>query len=331
MKNITIGKSGIETAAIGMGTWAIGGGVWWGENNDDDSIQAIRCALDNGIEWIDTAPAYNLGHSEEVVGKALRGRRRDKVVLSTKCGLQWRDATGSFHNKIEGKDVYRDLSPAGIRKDLEKSLERLKTDYIDVLYTHWQSIEPVLTPVSETMTELMKLKAEGKIRAIGASNVQLSHLEEYVKYGPLDVIQEKYSMLDRRIEDELLPFCEAHGIAVQAYSPLEQGVLTGKVTMETRLRSGDVRNGKKWWDLGNRGPLIEMLAGWRELSEKYGCPVGNLVINWTTRRTKNMNVLCGARKAEQVTENVKAGEIELDQFDYERMTRDADALIARVK
>jgi len=330
VKKNAIGKSGIEASVIGMGAWAIGGGVWWGDNNDEESIRAIHTALDKGIDWIDTAPAYNLGHSEEVVGKALQGHRQN-VVLSTKCGLQWRDSNGSFHKRIEGKDFYRDLSAPGIRKDLEGSLQRLRTDYIDVYYVHWQSIEPALTPISETMEELAKLKAEGKIRAIGASNVDLFQLREYVRCGQLDAVQEKYSMLDRRLENELIPFCEANEISVQAYSPLEQGVLTGKITVESKLRAGDIRNGKKWWAPENRPLLGEMFEGWDDLEKKYGCPVGNLIIAWTTRRAKNMNVLCGARKVEHVLENVKAGEIELDAVDYERMTRDADTLIARVE
>lgn len=329
MKTMEIGKSGIKTAAIGLGTWAIGGGVWWGDNDDNVSVRTIRNALDSGIGWIDTAPAYNLGHSEEVVGKALEGCR-ERAVLSTKCGLQWESKAGSFHKQIEGKDIYRDLSPAGIRKGLEESLRRLRTDHVDVLYTHWQSIEPALTPIAETMGELMKLKSEGKIRAIGASNVSVSHLEQYIRYGQLDVIQEKYSMLDRRLEQELLPFCEAHGISVQAYSPLEQGLLTGKVTLETALRPGDVRSGKKWWTQ-NRVSVVGMLDGWKDLAEKYERPIGNLVIAWTIRRGSSLNVLCGARKPEQVAENVRAGELELEQTDYERMTRDADRLIAHAE
>lgn len=330
MKKIQIGTSGIETSAIGLGTWAIGGGAWWGDNNDSESIKTIRHALDSGIQWVDTAPVYNMGHSEDIVGKALQDGYRQKAILSTKCGLIWDRKSGSYHELIEGKEVYRDLSPASIRQGLEESLIRLKTDYIDVFFTHWQSIEPEFTPIEETMGELMKLKQEGKIRAIGASNVQISHLEQYIKNGELDVIQEKYSMLDRRLETEILPYCDEHHISVQAYSPLEQGLLTGTVTMETVLRPEDVRFKKRWWNEGRAG-VLAMLDGWKDLCEKYHCTIGNLVIAWTIRRGNSMNVLCGARKVEQVMDNVKGGQVELEQADYERMTQDADRLIAQLK
>jgi methylglyoxal reductase len=322
-----IGKSGISVSAIGMGTWAIGGGTWWGENDDSRSVEAILCALDGGINWIDTAPVYGFGHSEEVVGRALKGRR-NQVVLSTKCGLQWDDGKGTFHFARDGREVYRDLSAAGLRRDLENSLRRLGTDYIDVYYTHWQSTGPSAVPIAETMGELMKMKSEGKIRAVGASNVAVGHLEEYLKYGQLDVIQEKFSMMDRKPEQELLPFCLAHGITVQTYSPLEQGLLTGKIGMDYQVKPGEVRDHRKWWIPGNRRLVLDMLAGWGDLTEKYGCTVGNLVIAWTAARCASFNVLCGARKPEQVAENLKAGGLEIEKADLGRMTRDADAVIA---
>ncbi len=326
MKTIKIGKSGITTPAIGMGTWAIGGGTWWGENDDSVSIKAIDCALEQGITWIDTAPVYGFGHSEEVVGKALKGKR-EKVILSTKCALQWENEAGSFHFSRDGHAVYRDLSATGIRRDLENSLRRLQTDYIDVLYTHWQSVEPCPTPIQETMGELEKMKKEGKIRAIGASNVNASQIEEYLKYGQLDVIQEKYSMVDRKLEKILLPLCESHDISVQAYSPLEQGLLTGKIGMDYVVKPGEVRDNRKWWVPENRKLVLEMLAGWSDLCKKYESTLGNLVIAWTIARSENINVLCGARKMEQVSENVKAGNIVLEKADMQRMTDDADRII----
>ncbi|NMA23523.1 MAG: aldo/keto reductase, partial [Spirochaetales bacterium] len=220
METRRIGKSDLYASILSMGAWAIGGGTWWGDNDDNISIKSIHKSLEYGVNWIDTAPVYGFGYSEEIVGKALKGRR-DKAILSTKCGLQWYDEGGTKHFSKEGYNVYRDLSPKALRRDLEYSLKRLNTDYIDIYYTHWQSVEPSFTPIEESMNELMKMKKEGKIRAIGASNVSLDNLKEYVKYGQLDVIQEKYSMLDRRIENELLPFCENNGIILQAYSPIE--------------------------------------------------------------------------------------------------------------
>lgn len=328
MEKRTIGKSGIEVSAMAMGAWAIGGGITWGENDDEESIRSIHCALDSGITWIDTAPAYGLGHSEEVVGRALKGRR-DKVVVSTKCGLQWYDGEGTLHMKRDGAVIMRNLSPKSIRRDLEKSLKRLDTDYIDVYYTHWQSVEPFFIPVQETMAELMKMKQEGKIRAIGASNVTVDHMKEYLKYGQLDVIQEKFSMVDRKAEIELLPFCEENGLTLQAYSPIEQGLLTGKVGLDYKIRPGEVRDNKKWWKPENHKLVLEMFEGWGDLTKKYQASIGNLVIAWTMARSKNLNVLCGARKIPQVQENVKAAEITLEKADFDRMTADADAIIAK--
>lgn len=328
MQTRKIGKSDLDASVLAMGAWAIGGGTWWGENDDEMSIKAVHKSLEYGVNWIDTAPVYGFGHSEEVVGEALKDRR-DKAILSTKCGLQWYNKNGSKHFSRDGHEVYRDLSPEGIRRDLEYSLKRLGTDYIDVYYTHWQSVEPGFTPIMETMNELMKMKKEGKIRAIGASNISLDNLKEYVKYGQLDVIQEKYSILDRRIETELLPFCENNGITLQTYSPIEQGLLTGKIKADYEIKPGEVRENKKWWLPENRKLAIEMLSKWDDLTKKYNCTLGNLVIKWTVSQSDNINVLCGARKLDQVEENVKAANVNLEIEDIKRMTRDANETIAK--
>lgn len=328
MEKRRIGKSDLDASILAMGAWAIGGGSWWGENDDEISIKAIHKSLDSGVNWIDTAPVYGFGHSEEVVGKALKDRR-DKAILSTKCGLQWYNEKGSKHFSRDGHEVYRDLSPEGIRRDLELSLRRLHTDYVDVYYTHWQSVEPGFVPIEETMNELLKMKKEGKIRAIGASNVTVDNLREYIKIGQLDVIQEKYSILDRRIEKELLPFCEENNIALQTYSPIEQGLLTGKIKEDYEIKPGEVRENKKWWLPENRKLALEMLSKWEDLTDKYNCTLGNLVIKWTASQSNNINVLCGARKLHQVEENVKAADINLETADIERMTRDANEAIEK--
>ena len=195
MQNINIGKSGIAVPFLGMGTWAIGGGAWWGDNDDALSVKAIQTAVEQGIQWIDTAPIYGLYHSEEVVGEAMKHIDRDKVVLSTKCGLEWRHETPILHKVVDGVQVYRDLSAKSIIEDVEDSLRRLHTDHLDVLYTHWQSPDFGVYPLEETMEAMMKLKEQGKIRAIGASNVTSDIIRGYCKYGQLDVIQEKGSRI----------------------------------------------------------------------------------------------------------------------------------------
>ncbi|MDU7336917.1 MAG: aldo/keto reductase [Clostridium sp.] len=329
MKTREIGESGLVTGVLSLGAWAIGGGSWWGENDDSQSIRTIHSALDQGLNWIDTAPVYGFGHSEEVVGQALKGRR-ERAVLSTKCGLQWRNEIGSHPFTKDGHSVYRNLSAQSIRKDLEDSLQRLQTDYIDIYYTHWQA-EKDGASIQETMEELLKMKQEGKIRVIGASNVTTEHLDEYLKYGKIDVIQEKFSLLDRRVEPSLLPYCEEHKITLQAYSPLEQGLLTGKITMDYKIESGSVHENKFWWMPENRQFAIEMLRGWRDLTQKYSCSLGNLAIAWMVARSEYLNVLGGARTIEQAQENAKAGELVLDLADFERMTYDADMAITNTK
>lgn len=328
MNTRKIGKSNLDATVLAMGSWAIGGGSWWGENDDTISINAIHKAIDLGINWIDTAPVYGFSHSEKIVGKALKGIR-DKIIISTKCGLQWYNEEGSKHFLRDGNNVYRDLSPKGIRRDLEYSLKRLDTDYIDVYYTHWQSVPPCVTPIEETMHELMKMKKEGKIRAIGASNVSLANLKEYTQYGELDVIQEKYSILDRKIEKELLPYCEANQITLQTYSPIEQGLLTGNIKHDYIIKPRDVREDKKWWKPENRKLVATMLSQWKDLTEKYSCSMGNLVIQWTVAQSENINLLIGARKIEHVKENIKAAYITLEKADIERMTQDANKIISQ--
>lgn len=326
MENISIGKSGLSAPFLGLGTWAIGGGSWWGDNDDALSVQAIQAAVEQGITWIDTAPIYGLYHSEAVVGEALKHLDRDKVILSTKCGLEWRHETPVLHKVVDGVPVYRDLSARSIRQDVEDSLRRLGTDHLDVLYTHWQSPDFGLYPLEETVNALMELKAEGKIRAIGASNVTADIIRGYCRYGELDVIQEKYSLLTRRVEKQLLPTCRELGVSVQAYSPLEQGLLTGKVTMLTTFPEGSTRNANPTFQPARRAQALELLDGWRDLTEKYRCTMAQLVIALTARMIPGLHVLCGARTPRQAMENAAALELKLSGSDAVRMKWDVDAI-----
>lgn len=329
METRQIGKSGIETSALGLGCWAIGGGTWWGDNDDKMSVDTIHRALELGINWVDTARVYGFGHSEEVVGKALKEIPRDKVVISTKCGIQWYDDGGELHFCREGHEVRRDLSPKAIRRDLELSLKAMGTDYVDIYYTHWQCKTYGLVPVEETMGELMKMKEEGKIRAVGASNVNLQIVKDYVAAGQLDVIQEKLSILDRKPESELLPFCEAHGISLQTYSPIEQGLLAGKASNDYVTKPGEVREGKVWWRPENIRMVNEMLAGWKDLTEKYQCTLANLCVKWNSMLSPAIHVLCGARKIPQIEDTARSLDIPLSREDFLRMKADADAVISR--
>lgn len=325
MEKKMIGKSGLEASALSLGCWAIGGGEWWGNNDDQMSIDTICRAVQLGVNWIDTARVYGFGHSEEVVGKALKLLPRRKMTLSTKCGIQWYDDGGELHFMKEGHAVRRDLAPKAIRRDLELSLKTMGTEYVDVYYTHWQCKTYGLVPIEETMEELLKMKQEGKIRAIGASNTDLQILEDYIRAGQLDVIQEKLSILDRKSE-ELLPFCEEHGIMLQTYSPIEQGLLAGKASDNYVPKPGEVRDGKTWWRPENIRRVNGMLAGWKDLTEKYQCTLANLCIKWNSMLSSNINVLCGARKVSQIEDIASSLDIALSKEDFERMKQDADAV-----
>ena len=296
MKNLQIGKSGIEVPFLGMGTWAIGGGAWWGDNDDSLSVKAIQTAVEQGIRWIDTAPIYGLYHSEEVVGEAIKHIDRDKVVLSTKCGLEWRHETPVLHKVVDGVTVYRDLSAQSIIEDVEDSLRRLHTDHLDVLYTHWQSPDFGLYPLEATVEAMMKLKDQGKIRAIGASNVTSDIIRGYCKYGQLDVIQEKYSLL------------------------------TGKVTMDTTYPEGSTRNSNPNFQPARRAQALAMLNNWQDLTEKYHCTMAQLVIALTARMVPGLFVLCGARTPQQAADNAGAMHIHLDGADAVRMKWDVDSI-----
>ncbi len=325
MQYRTLGKSNIAASAVALGTWAIGGGPWWGDSDDNQSIKAIQAAVDAGVNLIDTAPAYGWGHSEAIVGKAVKGRR-DKVILSTKCGLWWKDDRGTSFFEMGDKHVRRCLLPETIREEVEISLGRLDTDYIDLYHTHWPSLEPDKYPIADTMQCLMKLKEEGKIRAIAASNVDVDHIKQYQAAGVLDAIQPRFSMLDRAIEKEILPYCLANGISTLAYSPLEQGLLTGKIGMDQTFAESVYRNQIPWYLPVNRKKVLDMLAGWSDLLAKYNCSLSQLVIAWTMAQEGITFVLCGARKAAHVADNVGAADLEIEAADLSRIRQDAEAL-----
>lgn len=323
-----LGKSGIEASAVGFGSWAIGGWMWGGSADVNESIKAIHAAIDAGMNLIDTAPMYGFGASEKIVGKAISDRR-DKVVLATKCGLIWHDERGDFHcftdEKHPSKDgkfkISRCLAPDVIRYEVEESLRRLKTDCIDLLQTHWQDST---TPIPETMGALLRLKEEGKIKAIGCCNADLGQIGQYHAAGELDSDQELYSMLDRNPENEILPYTVEHDIAFLAYSSLGQGLLTGKIGPERIFNDGDQRNHKPRFSVENRQRVQKMLKKFQPVADKHGVSIGQLVVGWTIAQKGCTHALVGARTADQVLENVGGGTIKLDDEDLEIMNRAID-------
>ncbi|MBU4260999.1 MAG: aldo/keto reductase [Proteobacteria bacterium] len=325
MRMRKIGNTDMEASVVALGTWAIGGGPWWGESDDQQSIAAIHAALDAGVNLIDTAPVYGWGRSEKVVGKAIKGRR-DKVILATKCGLWWHDERGPLFFELEGYAVKRYLRPDTIKKEVEDSLQRLGTDYIDLYQTHWQSPEPENDPIAETMECLLQLKRQGKIRAIGASNVDVSQMKQYQAIGTLDAIQPRYSMLDRAIEKEMIRHCIEHQISTLVYSPLEQGLLTGTIGMDRTFSRGEYRNNIPWFQPLNRRKVLDMLAGWQTLTEKYHCSLAQLVIAWTIAQPGITFALCGARKPEHSRHNAVGGTLIIEADDLRKMRGDVEAL-----
>lgn len=312
-------------SVVGLGTWVLGGGAVWGADTEDaESIRTIQAAVDAGINLIDTAPAYGWGRSEEVVGKAIRGRR-DRVILATKCGLWTDDERGSYFTELDGRVMRRSLRPDTIKIEVERSLRRLGVDCIDLYQTHWPSVPPDLTPIAETMACLETLREEGKVRAIGVCNVSLGELKEHLEKGGVVTDQFRYSMLHRDAEAEILPFCREHGISTLTYMSLEQGLLTGKVGMDRVYRPTEFRSNEAWnpWHaLPNRRRVLDLLEGWRDLATRYGCALAPLVIAWTLAQEGLTHVLVGGRTVAQVLENARGGEVNLDPADVERMRRD---------
>lgn len=301
-----IGSSGISTSAVGLGTWAIGGWMWGG-TDEQASIAAIQASIDEGVTLIDTAPAYGMGRSEEIVGLAIKGRR-DKVVLATKCGLVWHVQRGNYFFSQQDKPVHRHLGRESIRHEVEESLRRMGTDYIDHYITHWQ--DPT-TPIAETMAALEELKAEGKIRSIGASNCSSDDLAAYAAAGQIDAVQEEYSMLKRNIEQEIVPFCRRRSIAVLSYSSLALGLLSGKIGPERTFSGDDLRKDNPRFSVANRSKVAALMEVLRPIAGEHDASAAQIVIAWTIAQPGITSALCGARNPEQARENAAAGRIRL--------------------
>ena len=305
-----IGRSGVKASAVGLGTWAIGGWMWGG-TDERESIAAIQASLDAGVTLIDTAPAYGLGRSEEIVGKALADRR-DKAVIATKCGLVWHTDKGRHFFDQDGRPVHRYLGRDAIRHEVEQSLKRLRTDYIDLYITHWQ--DPT-TPIEETISALKELRQAGKIKAIGASNVGRGELEQYIAVGGLDAIQERFSMIDRQIETELLPLTRRSDVATLSYSSLALGLLSGGIGPERVFSGDDQRRDNPRFSVGNREKVTAFARSIRPIAEKHGATVAQLVIAWTLAQQGVTFALCGARNPAQALDNARAGTIRFDPDD----------------
>lgn len=307
MKKHKLGFTDLELTTIGFGAWAIGGGDWewgWGPQEDRDSLAAIQRGLDLGINWIDTAAAYGLGHSEEVVGKALKGRG-DAVTVATKCGLAWDDpSSGKVINRLKAESV---------RKEAEGSLKRLGVDVIDLYQIHWPVPE---ADVEEGWTEIARLIEEGKVRYGGVSNFGVEQIKRCQAIHPVASLQPPYSMLDREAEADLLAFCAENQIGVVAYSPMASGLLTGKYDRERieALPAQDWRKSRSEHfqepELSANLQLIEALG---EIARRESISLVELAVAWVLRRGEVTAAIVGARRPDQIEGIAPASDLELSQ------------------
>jgi len=307
-----LGESGVSASVITFGAWAIGGWMWGGSERSD-AVAAIRASYDEGVTSIDTAAVYGQGLSEEIVGEALQGIPRDRVQVMTKFGMRWDLARGDFAFKSQDNagrplDIYKYGGRESIIKECEDSLRRLRTDYIDVYQQHWPD---VTTPIAETMEALAELQKAGKIRAAGVSNYDVAQMKEAEKTIGLASDQVPYSMVRRDIEKELVPYCLEHKKAILAYSPLQRGLLSGKIRPGHRFNEGDNRGDSKYYQGENLNRINAFLDGLRPLAEAKGATLAQLVIRWTIQRPGITIALVGARDAAQAVQNARASRVEL--------------------
>ena len=317
MQSRQLGRSDVKVSPVIFGAWAIGGWMWGG-NEERDSIDAIRASIDHGANTIDTAAIYGMGHSEELVGRAIKGIPRDQVVIATKCGMRWNTGEGSDpwpQKDNEGRDVVirKNARPASIAYECEQSLKRLGVDVIDLYQIHWPDVS---TPVEDSMAAMVKLKDQGKIRAIGVSNYDVEWMRKATRAAPVASLQPPYSLIQRKIEKEILPFCREHNIGVIVYSPLERGLLAGAVPAERTFPPGDHRAKHKYFTAEHRNRVLAALEKIHPIAERHKASFAQLAINWTVHEPGITAALVGARNAEQAAHN--AGAMNFTLTDDER-------------
>lgn len=316
MQTRRLGNTELVLSRIGLGTWALGGGDWtfsWGPQDDALSVKTVHRALELGINWIDTAPVYGLGHSEEVVGRTLKGMKA-RPLVATKCGRCW----GS------DRKIYSCLKRPSIRAEAEASLRRLGIEVIDLYQIHWPQPDE---DIEEGWAAVAELVREGKVRYAGVSNFSLAQLERIRPIHPVASVQPPYSMLARGVEADLLPYCREHQIGVVAYSPMQKGLLTGKVTPEwvAQLPADDHRRNDPQFRPPRLAANIELAASLRRLAESRGRSASQAAIAWVLRRPEVTAAIVGARKPSQIEETAPAADWELSPDDLATI----DALLAQ--
>jgi aryl-alcohol dehydrogenase-like predicted oxidoreductase len=304
MNKRKLGENGPFLTEIGFGAWAIGG-PWefgWGPVDDEQSVKAVHLALDLGINWIDTAAVYGLGHSEDVVARALKGIRKN-VFIATKCGMIWDDC----------RKVKIHASPESIQKEIDNSLKRLQTDYIDLYQIHWSDPE---TSVEDSWGLLTRLKEQGKVRYIGVCNYDVPLLEKCRAIAPVQSLQPPYNLLRRKIEKDILPYCLKHNIGVVAYSPMQAGLLTGKFDLN-KVAADDWRRKNMYYQEPFLSKVLQFIESIRPIAMKYKKTVGQLTVAWVLNHPAVTSAIVGARTAEQVEGNVGASGFKLSTEDIQ--------------
>ncbi len=304
MQTRQLGNSDLHITPVGYGAWAIGGSGWqfgWGHQEDDDSIGAINRALDLGVNWIDTAAVYGLGHSEEVVAKALRGRS-DRPYIFTKCSLIW----------DEKREIGHSLKADSLRREVEGSLRRLDVETIDLYQIHWPNPDP---EIEEGWTTLSKLKDEGKVRYIGVSNFNVEQMKRAETIAPITSLQPPYSLVKREVEAEILPYCKDHNIGVIVYAPMQSGLLTGSMThgRAANLPDNDWRKSNSEFQeprLSRNLKLVDLL---KDIGQRHGRSPGETAIAWTLRNPAVTAAIVGGRDAKQVEGTIGAAEFRLNE------------------
>jgi aryl-alcohol dehydrogenase-like predicted oxidoreductase len=304
MQTKRLGNSDMEITSMGVGAWAMGGGGWafaWGPQDDDESIAAIHEALDRGVNWIDTAAVYGLGHSEEVVARALEGRSNRPYVF-TKCERIWN----------EKREIQKSLKADSIRRECEASLRRLKVDAIDLYQIHWPEPEE---DIEEGWGAMAKLKEEGKVRWIGVSNFNKAQMERCRKIAPITSLQPPYSAVSPEIEAETLPYCLEHGIGVIVYSPMKSGLLTGAMTKErvAAFPEDDFRKRALAFQEPNLTKNLALAEKMKEIGARHGRSAGEVAIAWTLRHPAVTAAIVGMRSAEQARGVLGALEFRLSE------------------
>ncbi|MGB5610478.1 aldo/keto reductase [Eudoraea sp.] len=303
MQTRKLGNSELYLTTIGLGTWAMGGGDWkfgWGPQDDMASVKAIHAALDQGINWIDTAAIYGHGHSEEVVGRTIKGIRNE-VIIATKCGRVWEG---------DSREIGKSLRADSIRREVEASLKRLAIEVIDLYQIHWPEPDEEIEEGWDTMAQLVK---EGKVRYVGVSNFSLDQLKRAQAIHSITSLQPPYSMLRREIEEEIMAYCGSSQIGIIAYSPMQAGLLTGKFTKEraTSLPDSDWRSRHPFFIEPQLSVNLQAIGQLKEIADNKGITLSQLSLAWVLRNKEVTAAIVGARSPGQIEETAKAGELSL--------------------